>query len=168
MRTNRTHPALLLAGFLAALLSTGCGPFLVFPGGRLRGTLDPGEIVDWRQTHDVEFVQIETRPNDPYSVQVYGVGSERGFYIASQGWRGMMGSTDRARWVEHLAEDPRLRLRIGRMIYPLSATRIEAASEIEFVRALFREKYGEAAEDWGFWRDDPGLHEFFVYRLEPR
>lgn len=168
MSTTQTTTALLLAGSISALLSLGCGPFLVFPGGRLRGTLDPSALVDWHHTDDVEFVQIETRPDVPYSVQVYGVGSDRAFYIASQGWRGMMGSTDRARWVEHLAEDPRLRLRVGRTIYPLLATRVEATEEIEHVRVLFRAKYGEAAEDWGFWRNDPAPGESIVYRLEPR
>ena len=102
-----------IAGPFMGLLGTGCAPSLIFPGGKLRGTLDSSVIDDWGFTDEVEFVQIETRPDRPYSVQVYGVGSGKAFYIASQGWRGALGSTHRARWIDHLGEDPRIRLRVG-------------------------------------------------------
>ena len=113
-----------IAGLFMGLLGTGCSPFLVFPGGELRGTLDSSGIDDWGLTDKVEFVQIETRPDRPYSVRVYGVGSGNAFYIASQGWRGAFGSTHRARWIDHLAEDPRIRLRVGETLYELEAVRV--------------------------------------------
>lgn len=155
----------------AGLLCTGCAPFLVFPGGELRGTLDPSGIEDWGSTDEVEFFQIETRPGRPYSVQVYGVGSGDAFYIASQGWRGALGSTSRARWVDHLTADARIRLRVGETLYELEAVRVDDDREIERVRQLFTKKYGAAAERWGFWRgrpDAPSAREAFVYRLGPR
>ena len=160
-----------VAGLVACLLGTGCAPFLVFPGGELRGTLDSSVVDDWGLTDELEFVQIETRPDRPYSVQVYGVGSGHAFYIASQGWRGALGSTNRARWIAHLAEDPRIRLRVGETLHPLQAVRVEDDSELERVRQLFLQKYGDAAEGWGFWRGEPGApraSEAFVYRLDPR
>ncbi len=52
------------------LLGTGRAPFLVLPGGELRGTLDSSVIDDWGLTDEVDFVQIETRPDRPYSVRV--------------------------------------------------------------------------------------------------
>ena len=160
-----------LVWLIVSVLGTGCSPFLVFPGGELRGTLDSSAIDDWSPTDEVEFVQIETRPNGPYSVQVYGVGSGDAFYIASQGWRGALGSTHRARWVEHLAEDPRIRLRVGETLYALKAVRVEDDAEVERVRELFVSKYGDAAESWGFWRKQPRAQrasDAFVYRLDPR
>ena len=160
-----------IASLFVGLLATGCAPFLVFPGGELRGTLDSSVIDDWGFTDEVEFVQIETRPDRPYSVQVYGVGSGNAFYIASQGWRGALGSTNRAQWIGHLAVDPRIRLRVGETLYELEGVRVDDDSEVERVRQLFLEKYGDAAESWGFWRGEteaPRASEAFVYRLDPR
>ncbi len=165
--TERMRIAWLFVG----LLGTGCAPFLVFPGGELRGTLDSSVIDDWGFTDEVEFVQIQTRPDRPYSVQVYGVGSGNAFYIASQGWRGALGSTDRARWIDHLAEDPQIRLLVSETLYELEGVRVEDDSEVERVRQLFLKKYGDAAESWGFWRRKPKApraSEAFVYRLDPR
>ncbi len=160
-----------IAPLFVGVLSTGCAPLLVFPGVELRGTLDSRVIDDWGFTDEVEFVQIETRPARPYSVQVYGVGSGDAFYIASQGWRGALGSTHRARWIRHLAEDPRIRLRVGATLYELEGVRVDDDREVERVRQLFLKKYGDAAESWGFWRgraEAPRASEAFVYRLDPR
>ena len=104
-------------------------------------------------------------------MQVYGVGSGNAFYIASQGWRGAMGSTERARWIDHLAEDPRIRLRVGKTLYELTAVRVSDDDEIERVHRLFLKKYGQSAESWGFWRgrtEAPKASDAFVYRLGPR
>lgn len=165
--TDRVRIAWLFMG----LFGTGCAPFLVFPGGELRGTLGSSVVDDWGFTAEVEFVQIETRPDRPYSVQVYGVGSGNAFYIASQGWRGALGAPHRARWIEHLAEDPRIRLRVGETLYELTAVRVEDDEEVAGVRQLFLTKYGDAAESWGFWRgrtEAQRAGEAFVYRLDPR
>ena len=54
-----------IAALSVGLLGTGCAPFLVFPGGQLRGTLDSSVIDDWGFTDEVEYVQIETRPERP-------------------------------------------------------------------------------------------------------
>ena len=157
-----------IAALLAGLLGTGCAPFLVFPGGELRGTIESAGIDEWGFTDEIEFVQIETRPHRPYSVQVYGVGRGAAFYIASQGWRGALGSTHRARWVDHLREDPRIRLRVGEALYALTAIRVDDDLEVERVRRLFLKKYGASANRWGFWRGKPAAQrasDAFVYRL---
>ena len=160
-----------VGGLLGCLLCTGCAPFLVFPGGELQGTLNAGVIDDWSHSDGVEFVQLETRPDHPYSVQVYGVGAGTAFYIASQGWRGALGSTSRARWIDHLASDPRIRLRVRGVLYELTAIRVEDDAEVKLARQLFLDKYGDAAESWGFWVNQPEppiTREAFVYRLISR
>ena len=128
---------------LLGLLGTACAPFIVVPGSELRGTLASGAIDDWIFTDAVEYVQLETRPEAPYSVQVYGVGSRAAFYIASQGWRAAVGSAGDARWVAHISEDPRVRLRIGETLYERRAVRVEDTAELESVVTLFETKYGE-------------------------
>ena len=160
-----------IACVLMGLLGTGCAPFLVFPGGELRGELESSVIDDWGFTDEVEFVQIQTRPGRPYSVQVYGVGSGSAFYIASQGWRGAMGSTSRARWINHLVADRRIRLLVDETLYELDGVRVRDDLEVARVRQLFLKKYGDAAESWGFWRknpETPKASEAFVFRLDPR
>ncbi len=168
---NLERLPLVVCMLMCSIGSTACAPFLVFPGGALRGAPAPHAVEDWGATDEVEFVQIETRPDRPYSVQVYGVGAGDAFYIASQGWRGALGSPGRARWIDHLADDPRIRLRVGETIHALQAIRVDDRDEIDRVRQLFVAKYGEAAESWGFWRQDGdagGSAEAFVYRLAPR
>ena len=56
---------LILATTLA--LSACGGPFLVFPGGPLRGD-EVGEIPDDWSFVDSSFMDLEVRPESPYSV----------------------------------------------------------------------------------------------------
>ena len=50
---------------LTALPACG-GPFFVFPGGELRGEVVGWLVTDWSFVED-RFVDLETRPDDPYS-----------------------------------------------------------------------------------------------------
>ena len=69
---------------LLTLLATACGgpKFGVLPGGQLGGAVVSGPVDDWGFTDAVSRVQLETRPDDPYSVHVYG-GSFRGSTAAT-------------------------------------------------------------------------------------
>lgn len=167
---NKNHTSrkpICFVSLLLSLLATACGgpKLFVVSGGELRGTLAPGSVEDWAFTDAVERVQLETRPDDPYSVHVYGVGSTEAFYVASQGWRMFVSSAGDARWVHHIAVDPRVRLRVGKTLYELEAIRIQDRAELERVRELFRNKYDGDAEKWGFWLGDGPP---WVYRLDPR
>ena len=147
---------------LACLLLTACGPsLLVVSGGQLRGTLASAPVSDWGFTDDVRRVQLETRPEAPYSVHIYGVSSGDAFYIASQGWRQLFGgSGGNARWVGYIAADPRVRLRVGKTLYERKAMRVEDKTELALVRALFQKKYDSDPDSW----EEPP----WVYRLDAR
>ncbi len=153
---------------VAALALTGCGPTVVFPGGELRGTVSSGTVSDWSFSDDTSTVQLETRPSSPYSINIWGVSSGSAFYITSESWRGPLGLGD-ARWVGHIVDDPRVRLRIGEALYERKAVRVQDPEELASVLTLFERKYGpraplararrSAPEDWeGIW----------VFRLDPR
>ncbi len=118
------------------LLATGCGgPFLVFPGGELRGEAVAQPVDDWSFV-DSWFVDLETRPGDPYSVELN--------YIVKDGLLYIDPAEGRA-WLEHIREDPRVRVRFGGKVYPLKAVLVGKPGELD-----------------GFPEDR------FIYRLDPR
>lgn len=126
--------ALLALGSLL-VMALGCGgPVLMFPGGRLSGEVVE-DIDDYSFAAD-SFIDLETRPNDPYSVELnYTVKDGRLYVDPAEG---------RA-WLEHIREDPNVRVRIGGKVYPLRAVLVEDPVELE-----------------GFPEDR------FIYRLDPR
>ena len=145
MRTLRI-PLLLLA--LAAFAA--CGPIVTIPGGELAGQVVAAPD-DWKFTDAIDTVQLETRPEDPYSVNIWvaAVGDE--LYFA----------TGETTWASHLAEDPRVRLRVEGRIYELRATRSESAADRDAVLAAMKRKYD-------FEPDPEDTDGASVYRLVPR
>jgi hypothetical protein len=157
-----------------ALVLTACGPSFVWPGGHLRGTVVESSVSDWSFTDDATVVQLETRPSRPYSIQIWGVGSGSDFYVSSASWRSLLGLGD-ARWIGHIADDPRVRLRVGERVYEREAVRVRDAEEMSSVLVLYESKYGpgppvsklrerleqDEPESW----EGPGV---WVFRLDPR
>ena len=126
--------SLLVAVALA--ISLGCGgPFLVFPGGVLSGQVVTEPVDDWSFVDDA-FVDLETRPDDPYSVELNYVVRDGQLFIDPAEGR---------TWFEYIKQDPRVRVRFGDRIYPLTAVQVGKPGEIK-----------------GF---DPDR---YVYRLDPR
>lgn len=139
--------------FLATLLLTGCGPLVMIPGGELSGEVKPAPS-DWSFTDDVDNVQLETRPEDPYSVNVWAVAANDAIYIAS-------GRGSDASWAKHIAEDPRVRLRVGDAIYELQAEPTSDEAELDAFLAAAQKKYD--------FDPDPEQRETAVlFRLRPR
>jgi hypothetical protein len=116
----------VLAGALA------CGPLVMIPGGKLSGDAKPAPA-DWSFSDATETVQLETRPADPYSVNIWGVAVGRDFYVVS-------GKPDNA-WAKNIAADDRVRLRIDRSVYELRAERDDSAEARERFLAAAKAKY---------------------------
>ena len=78
----------LLVPFAGLVLATalGCEPIFTFPGGALSGELEPAPT-DWAFSDAVDTIQLETRPGDPYSVNVWGVAAGDDFFIAGAAGR---------------------------------------------------------------------------------
>ena len=135
-RSSLPNP-LQTAVLVVAVLAAACEPVFVFAGGALAGTVYPVPD-DWAHAAAEEVVQLETRPADPYSVNVWGVGVGAYFYVA----------TDSATtWAQAMAEDPRVRLRVAERVYPLSASRVADAAELDAVVAAYVAKYDLDADD---------------------
>ena len=143
---------LLILSILSLMLG-GCGPIVMIPGGELSG-----EVVtvpeDWSFTDAVDTVQLETRPDDPYSVNVWMVVAGGVPYIAA-------GGGAESAWPTHIAADPRVRLRVGERLYELRAVRTDAEAE----RTAFMEA---ASAKYDFDPSGEDTDAAVLFRLEPR
>lgn len=138
--------ALMLCGLF------GCGPFVLLPGGQLSGQPTPVPD-DWSFLADVDTVQLESRPSDPYSVNIWAVGIGADVYVHA--------GANRAAWIEHMEADPRVRMRVGEAIYELRSTRVESASEFSRFANVWEEKYGSRPRN-------ENISEIYVMRLSAR
>ena len=143
----------LFFAVIAMLVAAGCEPTFVFAGGELAGTERPMPS-DWGFTEDFGTVQIETRPTEPYSVNVWGVSVNRNFYVAAS-------DASEATWAQAIEAEPRVRLRVGDDIYPLLAERTEDPQELAGVIDAYIDKYGGE-------RERSFIRHAWVFRLGPR
>jgi hypothetical protein len=139
-----------VAAFLAI---AGCEPILIVPGGALSGPVAPAPA-DWSDSASVDTIQLETRGDDPYSVNIWGVDLGADFYIAAA-------SGAETRWAHHITDDADVRVRIAEQIYELRAMRVTDQAELERVMARYIEKYEIESTD-NF------VGSAWVYRLERR
>jgi hypothetical protein len=103
-----------------ALLACG-GPVLVFPGGELSGEVVTEPVTDWSFASDT-FVDLETRPDAPYSVELN--------YIVEDG-RLYVDPAEGRKWLDHIRADPRVRVRFGDKVYPATAVLVGRPGELE-------------------------------------
>ncbi len=115
-KRNAVAMGLILVGLM------GCGgPVLVCPGGALSGEVVTEPVEDWSFL-DSTFLDLETRPEDPYSVELNYFVRDGKLYIDPAEGR---------TWFEHIRHDPLVRARFGNEIYPLRAVLVGGPGEIE-------------------------------------
>ena len=115
------HRKAFAVAFTATMLAGCGGPFLVFPGGELTGEVVREPVSDWSFVRDW-FVDLETRPEDPYSVELNYVVRDGRLYVDPAEGR---------RWLEHIRADPRVRVRFDGKIYPLEAVLVGRPGELD-------------------------------------
>ncbi len=131
---------------------TGFGPFLILPGGELDGELNPIPA-DWSMLEAVKTVQLETAPDDPYSVNIWIVGVEGVLYIHA--------GANRTQWVENIEANPDVRIRVGESLYELTAERVTEAAEFARFSSVYEKKYGRRPRN-------ENVAEAYLFRLTPR
>ena len=128
----------------------GCGePLVTIPGGELAG-MERDAPAQWSGVPDT--IQLETRPSDPYSINIWGVGIDEHLYVAT--------GTDGANWTPFIASDPRVRVRVEEDLYRLRANLVDDPDERARVAAAFEAKYDLDPNDG--WVADGGM----IFRLE--
>jgi hypothetical protein len=126
---------------MTSLFLAGCGePLVTIPGGTLAGEV-AAPPTDWAALADIETIQVEFRPSDPYSINIWGVGIGRDLYIAT--------GADGTKWTEMIAADPAVRVRVGSTLYALTAVAVEDAAEHGRVAEAYGRKYElEGDDNW--------------------
>jgi hypothetical protein len=115
----------LIGGFgvsVALMTSFACGgPMLVFPGGALSGQIVDEPIEDWSFV-TASFVDVELRPDNPYSVQLNYIVRDGILYIDPAEGR---------TWFEYLKQDPNVRIRFDDRVYLRTAVLVGKPGELE-------------------------------------
>ena len=143
------------------LFSLACGPIGPIPGGRLSGEAGPREVDDWSFAADVENAQLETRPDDPHSVNTWFVARGPRLYVPTSMILGPKDPRERS-WVAHVEADPRVRIRLGDRVFERVAVRVEEPGEYDPARSALEARYDlDPAER------DPE-REIWIFRLDPR
>jgi hypothetical protein len=142
-----------LFALLLVLAPSGCGrPFLLLPGGKLDGEAAPVPA-DWTSAGEYGTAQLETRPQDPYSVNV-------GFTVLDGHLYVNAGDTE-TQWAKNIAANPLVRLRMDGALYDLRAERVTDPADIA--------AFGAAWTSQSMFRRDPTkLDAVWLYRLVPR
>ena len=143
-----------LLAALCAILLAACQPIGPIAGGTLSGTVTPAPA-DWTALAAAPTVQLEMRPRNPYSVNIWGVADGANYYVAA-------GRGGKSKWTAFIAADPNVRLRIEKNIYELKAVRIEDAAQQKRIGELYTAKYkltGDRAAQAG---------DAWLYRLDRR
>jgi hypothetical protein len=137
---------------LASLMLWACGgPTALFPGGALSGPVRPVPE-SFEFARDAVTIQLESRPDDPYSVNIACAVVAGALYVSA--------GDNKSSWVENMEANPLVRMRINGDIYALHAHRVTDDAEM---RAF--------ADEWlkNSWARDPMQYdEVWVYRLAAR
>lgn len=141
---------MLLLSILAC--SCGGGPFLLFSGGKLDGQVKPTPA-SFALPGNRQTIQLETRPEDPYSVNVSGAVVEGQLYVSA-------GDT-LSRWAANIEANPLVRARVAGSIYELRARRVVEKPELQAFAVVWT-----SGNTWS--RDPLKLGEVWVYQLGPR
>jgi len=144
----------LRSALLLAILACGCscGPFLLLPGGKLDGTPKPAPA-SFALPGNRDTIQIETRPEDPYSVNVSGAVVDGKLYVSS--------GDEPQNWAKNIEANPLVRARIDGDLYDLKARRVTDRAELQAFAVVWT-----SGNTWA--RDPMKLGEVWVYQLGPR
>jgi hypothetical protein len=151
--------ALFLASTLV-VAATGC-PLGPFAGGRLGGEVHSDAVADWAFVGDEQNCQLETNPDDPYSVNTWCVEWHDALYVPTSMILGPKDPSER-RWVENVQSDPEVRVRVGGVVYELVAEQVRDDLVYDSVLVALEEKYGLDPE-----ARDPD-REIWIFLMRPR
>ncbi len=147
---------------VGAFVLAGCGPIGPIPGGALSGDVGAVGVADWSFADDVENAQLETRPADPHSVNTWFAAVGEQLYVPTSMILGPLHPEGRS-WVAHVAEDDRVRIRLGDTVFERRAMRVaDDSAEYQVARLALEARYEIAVSD----RDPERT--IWIFRLVPQ
>ncbi len=132
-KESSTGSIRLTAALFGCLLLTGCsGPTLMFAGGELSGS--ESSLKDATIPLEPVVIQLETRPSDPYSVNVGAVPIEQALYIDP---------AEERTWYRYITADGNVRVKLpnDEAVYTARAVRetdAEVLAQFEPDRIVLR------------------------------
>lgn len=143
----------LLSVWMLMLALSGCnGPTLLLPGGKLEGEVAPTPP-DWAFAGDYGTAQLETHPEEPYSVNLAFTIVAGRLYVNAGGTQ--------TQWVKNMSANPWVRLRLDGTLYALRAERVTDSAEVA--------TFAKAWTSQSIFRRDPlSYDEVWIYRLVAR
>jgi hypothetical protein len=137
------------------------GPLGPFPGPELSGSVVEEAVDDWSLVDAIKVIQIETRPEDPYSVSTWLTRIDDGIYVFA--------ANAESPWVRNITEDPRVRIRIEGRIYERRAVGVaNLETKRAFLTAMKSKYEGDVGFDPTFWQHSWDTGEFVLFRMQPR
>ncbi len=152
MRT--VNPAFRICFLLGiAWLAASCSSDNIpFSSGAIEGS--SAELpASWAVVAVEEVIELETRPDEPYSVKLWVVVVDEVPYVHA--------GANRATWVGHIENDSRIRLGADTAVYELRAERVSDQSEFDRFSDHYEQKYGRRPRN-------ENVTEAYLFRLVPR
>jgi hypothetical protein len=139
------------------LLRSHDGPLGPFPGGAfVRGTLSADPKPHWEAAGIGETIELEVRPNAPWSVRTWAVVYQGDLYVAADFLNPIK------RWPYFVVQDSSVEVRAAGRRYRCSAVRVEDPKLVASLRAAFARKYALTP-------DGLSAHtSVWFFRLDPR
>ncbi len=145
--------ALILSFLLALTLTLGaCSEYLPIAGGKLEGNVSPLPE-DWSELATTEVIQLESAGEEPYSVNLW--------MVEVNGAPHVFAGDNRTEWVENIAGNPDVRLKVGEEIFELRALKVTDAAVFETFAQTWESKYGNRPRN-------ENVDETYLFRLVPR
>jgi len=140
-------------GFASLAVVFGCSaPLGFFSGGALEGATVAAPS-DWAFSDEIDTVQLETQPDEPYSVNIWVVALDEHLYVHA--------GANRATWVGHMEADPRVRMQLNDSVYELVAARVTEQAEFDRFSSVYERKYGNPPRNGS-------VREAYLFRLAAR
>lgn len=137
----------------STLLLTACdGPLPFMASGELSGNVVEAPAT-WQLAEDSGLAQLETNPEDPYSINLT--------YVQLDGRLYAYAGDTRTHWVKHIENNPLVRIRVGDTIYPAQAQRVNDEDELAKFAAVW-------VNLSAVQRDPHQFEEVWLYRLVGR
>lgn len=136
---------------IAIVMLSAC-EYLPFSAGPLEGQVVPMPE-DWSELSAVEIIQLETNPAEPYSVNLWVAEVNEELYVYA--------GDSLATWVEHMQQNPEVRLGHDGEIYLLKGRRVIDQALFDQFAEVWKAKYGNHPRNMS-------AEETYLMLLEPR